>query len=451
MQLDLVLRGQSNAAYLAELDRFAGAGRLVTEVERLLGFDGVNDKVALVYDRDGIGGDTTYPATAFLDEWMDPSPGGGWQAGELERLFLARMEQYVAEGPGDATAMVWLHSEYDSRDPGLSANGYADAVRVDAGLARQVLGRDVPYLFVAAHPYGDGTDTGHQAIRQAMEALAADPAFDARIAARAPDIDADLDNYDGNETTREFGGAHISASDALIIAARIARTAAEEWAAFAKPGSPIALNGGNIPNEGPRVVAASRIDATTVQVDVRHDAAAAFAALDADAAGGLGWSLALPNGTRVAATGAAILDADSLVVTFGAGVPDGAVLDYAYGVGRLGGANGSGQGNAVTDAAGLPIWTPATGIAVSAVMPVPVPVPTPVPLPEPTPAPVPAPTPQPTPVPVPEPTPVPVPASTPVPMPTPVPALDTTTLFREQATVTMTGPGAALVTAANRR
>jgi len=56
-------------------------------------------------------------------------------------------------------------------------------------------------------------------------------------------------------------------------------------------------------------------------------------------------------------------------------------------------------------------------------------------------------------VPVPEPTPVPVPEPTPVPTPTPpvTPALDTTTLFREQATVTMTGPGAAVVTAADGR
>jgi hypothetical protein len=427
LQLDLILRGQSNAAYLAELDAFAGAGRLVTEVERLLGFDGVNDRVTLVYDRDGQGGDTTYPATAFLDEWMDPAPGGGWQAGELEQLFLRRMEQYVADGPGDATALVWLHSEYDSRDAGLSATSLAQAMRVDAGLVRQVLGRDIPYLYVAAHPFGDGTDTGHQAIRQAMETLAADPGFNARIAARAPDLNVDLDNYDGDEKTREFGGAHISASDALIVAGRIARVAAEEFAAYAKPGSPVALAGGNIASDGPQVVAATRLEPTRLQVDVRHDGAAGFAALDADAAAGAGWSALLPNGTRVQATGAAILDADSLAVSFGQALPVGAVLDYAWGIGKLWGADGTGQGHAVTDGSGLPVWTAAAGVVVGNGAPAPVAVPVPAPVPVPVPVPVPAPQPL-------------TPAT-----------IDTTALFREQATVTLVAPDLAVVTTADGR
>ncbi len=446
MQLDLILRGQSNAAYLAELDGFAGAGRLVTEVERLLGFDGVNDRVTLVYDRDGQGGDTAYPATAFLDEWMDPAAGGGWQAGGLEQLFLARMQQYVAEGPGDATAMVWLHSEYDSRDPNLSATSLAQAMRVDAALVRQVLGQDVPYLYVAAHPYGDGTDTGHQAIRQAMESLAADPAFNARIAARAPDLNVDLDNYDGNEATREFGGAHISASDALIIAGRIARVAAEEWAAYAKPGSPLALAGGNIASDGPQVVAATRVDPTTLQVDVRHDGAAGFAALDADAAAGAGWSALLPNGARVQATGAAILDGDSLVVSFGQTLPVGAVLDYAWGIGKLWGADGTGQGHAVMDSSGLPVWTAAQGVAIGNAAPQPA---TPPVVAEPTPAPTPVPAAPPVAA---EPVQTPPVAAEPVPSQPPSPGtLDTTGLFRSQATVTLTGPDAAIVTTADGR
>lgn len=443
LQLDLILRGQSNAAYLAELDGFAGAGRLVTEVERLLGFDGVNDRVTLVYDRDGQGGDTTYPATAFLDEWMDPTAAGGWQAGELERLFLDRMEQYRADGPGDATAMVWLHSEYDSRDPNLSAASLAEAMRVDAALVRATLGRDIPYLYVAAHPYGDGTDTGHQAIRQAMETLAADPAFNARIAARAPDLNVDLDNYDGNEATREYGGAHISASDALIIASRIARAAAEEWAAYAKPGSPVALAGGNIASDGPQVVAATLLDATRLQVDVRHDGTSGFLALDADAASGVGWSARLADGTLVAATGATILDADSLVVSFGQALPAGAVLDYAYGIGKLWGASGTGQGHAVMDSSGLPVWTAAQGVAIGTAAP-PV-VAEPAPSPEPAPA---------TPPPVvlePAPIPAPAPAPPPAALTPPTPVIDTTALFRDQVTVTITAPETALVTTADGR
>ena len=89
-----------------------------------------------------------------------------------------------------------------------------------------------------------------------MEALAADPAFNARIAARALDINAARDDLDGNYPTAEYGGAHISTEDALLIALRSAKTIAEDWSAYAKPGSPVWLAGGDIPDVGPRVAAA---------------------------------------------------------------------------------------------------------------------------------------------------------------------------------------------------
>ncbi len=365
MQLDIILRGQSNAILLAELERGAAAGRLVQEVERLLGFDGVKDRVTLLHDRDGQGGDTMYSGTAFLGEWMARSQAG-WAAGPLEQGFLARMGQYRAEGMGDATAILWMHSEYDSRDPNLLTADWTAAVRTDAALTRQALGRDAPYLFVAAHPYGDGTDAGHQAIRAGMEALDADPRFDAAIVARAPDTDIALDDLDGNPATTEYGFAHITAGDAMLIATRAARGVAEEWAAYAKPGSPVALARGDIASDGPMVVAASAAGPGQLQVDVRHDGTGGFLPLSAGAAKGLGWSLALPDGRRIEATGAAVLDADSLVVGFGQAVPAGAVLHYAWGIGRTAEPGGPGAGNAVLDSAALPAWTPAAGIAVGA-------------------------------------------------------------------------------------
>lgn len=364
MQLDIILRGQSNAAYLAELEGGAAARTLVQEVQQLLGFDGVSDSVRLVYDRDGKGGDTAYPGTAFLNEWMEPNGQGGWRAGEYEQGFLDRMAEYRAGGMGTASAVVWLHSEYDSRDPNLSTADWISAVRTDAALVRQTLGRDVPYLFVSAHPYGDGTDTGHQAIRAGMEGLAADPGFNAAIAARAPDIDGSLDNLDGNPSTAEFGGAHINPYDAKLIAARLARSVAEEFAAYAKPGSAVASSGGNIASEGPEVVAARAAGRNALQVDVVHDGAAGFLPLNEGAADGLGWSARLADGRRVEATGARILDADSLVVTFGEAVPTGAVLDYAWGIGRIAEPGGPGLGNAVMDETYLSVWTPAGGVAV---------------------------------------------------------------------------------------
>jgi hypothetical protein len=364
LQLDIILRGQSNAAYLAELDGGA-AGRVLTQqVEQLLGFDGISDRVRLVYDRDEQGGDTVYPGTSFLGEWMVPNGSGGWQAGRYESEFLGRLGQYRAEGMGDATAVVWMHSEFDSRDPNLSTADWVSAVRTDAALVRQTLGRDVPYLFVAAHPYGDGTDGGHQAIRAGMERLVADPGFDGRIAARAPDLDVSLDDLDGNPSTAEFGAAHINAYDARLIAARVARNVAEEFAGYAKPGSAVAIAGGNIASDGPRVVAATPLDGGRLQVDVAHDGTSGFVELNDVASRGVGWTALLADGRRIEATGAAVLDADSLVVTFGQAVPNGAVLDYAWGIGRIADPGGPGLGNAVMDPTYLSVWTPAQGVAV---------------------------------------------------------------------------------------
>ena len=74
------------------------------------------------------------------------------------------------------------------------------------------------------------------------------------------------------------------AAGALIIANRTARFIAEAWSEHAKPGSPVAQAGGDIADEGPEVAAARRTGARTLEVDVDHDGASRFAALDADAA-----------------------------------------------------------------------------------------------------------------------------------------------------------------------
>ena len=367
MLLDIVLRGQSNAAYLAELDGGAALGTLAGQVEGLLGLDGVNDRVQVIYDRDEQGGETVYPATAFLGEWVEKG-AQGWASAEYQQGFLQEMQDYRASGMGDATALLWMHSEYDSRDPNLSAADWAKAVRGDAGLVQATLGREVPYLFVAAHPFGDGTDTGHQAIRAAMEALSVDPSFNARIAARAPDIDASLDDTDGNWSTTDYGGGHIAPIDAQLIANRAARVVAEQWAGYAKPGSVVASQQGDIASDGPQVVMATRIAADAVQVDVRHDGTSGFAPISEGAAGGLGWSLHNADGQVLAATDTAVLDADSLLVRFDSAVPEGAVLHYAYGIGRVAEPNGPGLGNAVMDPTWLPVWTPAQGVAVQDVV-----------------------------------------------------------------------------------
>lgn len=207
-------------------------GRLVSEVQRLLGFDGVTDRVEVLYTQgDDRGSGTARGGTAFLGDWTQPGPEGTWRPAALQSGLL-RSTAELDSPTAAATAVLWLHSEYDSTRADLTPDEWASAVRQDAALLRGALGGDpasVPYHFVSAHPYSDGTHQGHQAIRMGMEALAADPAFHARIAARALDIDASLDDLDGDPRTVEYGGGHITPDDALLIADRAARTIAESW------------------------------------------------------------------------------------------------------------------------------------------------------------------------------------------------------------------------------
>ena len=48
LELQILIRGQSNAIFFTEGDGWAGATRLTSEVQRLLGFDGVTDTVSVM-------------------------------------------------------------------------------------------------------------------------------------------------------------------------------------------------------------------------------------------------------------------------------------------------------------------------------------------------------------------------------------------------------------------
>ena len=369
MELQILIRGQSNAILFAESESYAAIGRLTSEVQRLLGFDGVADTVKVIYDRGGDQRGTAHGGTAFLGEWMQAGPDGAWTQTPLGAGLL-RSAAELNSPAAATTSVLWLHSEYDSANANLDAGQWMAAVRQDATLLRGALGdaaADVPYHFVSAHPYGPGTPQGHQTIRAGMEALAADPAFHARIAARALDIDASLDDLDGDWRTADYGGPHITADDALLIADRAARTIAEEWSGYARPGSPVWLASGDIADTGPRVVAAERTGPDTLRLLVAQDQGGAFAPLDPDAARGLGWTVFGPASAPVDAVSAVVRGPHTIDLAFAGPLPDaGSVLHYGWGYGRLAEDDGPGRGNAITDESGLPIWTPATGVAIDA-------------------------------------------------------------------------------------
>lgn len=375
MNLNILVRGQSNAILMMELDGWAGYGALESEVERLLGFDGVADKVSLIYRPHDLNEGTAFGGTALVGDWLTPRNGDwrqGWDIGAQERAILNAASRLPADQRDDPTAVLWLHSEYDSANRDLTVEQWMAAVRFDAAQLRGALGQGAattPYLFISAMPYW-GTEEGHQAIRLGMERLAADAGFNAAIAARMQDINATTDNWDNNWSTIEYGGGHIDAGDAAQTVLRAARGIAEAFSAYAKPGSAAA---GNIADLGPQVVSAAALGGNELRVDVRHDAAGGFRALDADAAAGVGWSVRGPGGV-VWGTGARIEDGDTLRLSFSGPLPADGVLFYGHGNGRLGGAAGEGRGNAVHDDQGMPIWVAADGLKVGAAVAVPAPV-----------------------------------------------------------------------------
>jgi hypothetical protein len=360
VNLNVLLRGQSNAFLLGLFN----GNTLADRVEALLGFDGVTDTVTLEYQHDTPTGNTVYSGTSFLTQWVSPAPTGGWQVSELEQGLLNYIAGLPAAQKAQPTAVVWLHSEYDSGFPNLNAAYWESAVRYDAAVVRAAFGQSaasLPYLFVSAIPYNGGTGTGHQAIRMGMEELAADPGFNGGIAARIQDADMTWDN------PALFGGSHMSFEDQRITSIRIAASLAEEWAAYAKPGSAVALAGGNIDNLGPQVVAASVSAPNQLMLKVQFDAAGSLAALDPAAAQGVGWTIFGADGRAIdgGAAALAIGTPDTMYVSFNGLIPAGAKLFYGWGYGRLEATNGSGQGHAVYDNAGVPIWVDAHGLAVS--------------------------------------------------------------------------------------
>lgn len=368
MNLNVIMRGQSNAILAMENDGWAGSGALPAEVCRLLGFDGAADTVSLVHDRFDRNASTAFGGSALIGDWLVAKDGDwrqGWTNAFDETSLLNKVGGLPADRRDDPTATLWLHSENDSKRSDLTAEEWTSALRHDAGAVRAALGQGAattPYLFVSAMPYW-GTEQGHDAIRLGMEQLARDASFNGAIAARAQDTDIANDDLDGNWTTRDYGGPHMDPADGMQTLMRAARAIAESFADHAKPGSPVAAAGGRIADAGPQVIHAEIAAPGQLRVDVAHDQAGGFQALDADAAAGVGWTVA-SGGQERHATAVSVVDADTLLVRFDGPVAADGTLFYAHGYGRLAGADGAGRGNAVYDDQGLPIWVQADGLRI---------------------------------------------------------------------------------------
>lgn len=386
MQLNIVLRGQSNAGLLLT---DGAAAKIAMTVEQYLGFDGATNRVSLIATQfQSSGFNTINYGTPFLTQWLAAKNGdwrNGWRNNTLEEGFINALASLPANQKAAPTAVLFVHNEYDSADASLTPAEFESAVEYDMHQVRGTLGQiaaTTPYLFVNI-PYGEGSDTGNQSIKQAQQALADTPSLNASIGARANDLDMNWD-LPNQRIGSFYGDGHMSSSDANILVDRIARSVADQFAAYAQPGSPVALTLGGVADTGPQVVQAQPVTGHPNQVlaTVALDHGARLQPLSSAAALGVGWSL-VDNGSVVNATSAALeANGTQILLTFPASVVvDGTdALYFGYGIGRTAlpytsaQSNGfPGEGNAVYDSDGLPMWSSATGVILGTAISAPVP------------------------------------------------------------------------------
>ena len=371
MELNVLLRRQSNADLLSMSSDWPA---IANTVQQLLGFDGVTNTVTLLaHSNDGANDNTINGGTAFIGDWVDPAASGwqhGWTDDTLENGLLNYINALPAATKAAPTAVVWrLHNEYDSTNASLTTAEWMSAVKFEAQQVRAALGQSaatVPYLFVNAIPYNGSIDTVNQAIKLGMQQLAADPSFNAAVGVQADDLNMDGTYFGANGTPGSYGGGHMSAPDISLVAGRLARAIAETFAQYAQPNSPVA--NGTLDAFGPQAVAAAVVSDTQVLVTAALDDANLSKSLSAEAAGGIGWSI-IDGGVTLNATAAQVTDGAHVLLTFGTTVPlDGtARLYYAWGYGRLGSGSGDpGEGNAIYDTQLMPIFTAASGVALTA-------------------------------------------------------------------------------------
>jgi hypothetical protein len=203
LDLNVLIRGQSNALLFA--DR-GGDDALEQGLEaRLPGVD------VHMLSESRANANTIFSATAFMD----------WDTGGQQDSLLRYVNGLPADIKDNPTATLWMHNEYDQQIAGLTTDAWLREVRADAALVRGALGQGAgttPYEFVPIrYPYGGSFD----AIKAGMEALDADPAFNASISWAAWPLAMDGGPEPGANSS------HMGAADALRLGSDLAVGMAE--------------------------------------------------------------------------------------------------------------------------------------------------------------------------------------------------------------------------------
>jgi autotransporter passenger strand-loop-strand repeat protein len=340
----------------------------------------------------------------------------------LMNAVLTYLAQTVASDPSlstQPTVILDLHNESDSENPFLNTSIWLDALNLEASSIRAVLGQsaaNVPYAFVNAIPFPEEpfapasqaqVDENEQAIRLGMESLSSTPAFNGFIAAQISDVDQDYQALgdgawhlssgstvvNGVTLGAEYNPQNNDLYDDYVLEQRLALSLADEFSASALAGSPVAdqvKNTGSLFDDtGPLVTGAATVAGSPDELLLtvkQFDAATGFeGSLSTDAANGVGWSIRTSatgsNSQLVAtATSATIINSSEVLLTFNTAVPassTGHLLFYGWGGERIApagtpntttdGYNGTtynGEGAAIYDQNGEPIYTNAAGVLI---------------------------------------------------------------------------------------
>lgn len=357
MDLAILIRGQSNAWLFSD---YGAAEAVRAHAETLLGFDRLHDHVRLLGgpNQTERGASALLRATPIAPAWIEHG-----RPGPEEQHLLDMLHSLSPNSRATPTLTLWMHNESDSADPRLTTADWIAAVRRDAQWVRATLGQSpttTPYLFVwIPFDFGGGkaatalVDAGATKIRAGMAALAADPAFNARLAPQTGDLDMDgLGLF--------CGGLHMSRADSRVLVERLARAVADAFRAYSKQGSPEAA--GPLA-AGPAAVAATLADPAAGRIDVALAVPDRLAPLSAAAAAGAGWVWHGDNGavrvpSRVTVAG------DRLALAFGPHLTPPGHLFYGWGHGRIAIGDGCGRAAAIADTDGLALTAPLAGLDV---------------------------------------------------------------------------------------
>lgn len=238
MELNLLLRGQSNA------ELFAATGGAQALVDKLEAATGIQVHLLAAYETGG--NNSIYAGTEFLTQWMN-----GTQAGPLEQSLL----NYIQSQPGDIkdnpTLELWMHNESDQKlSDSFSGVDWKAVYEANHALVEQAFGHAVTTEFVPIR-YNWGN---------------IGPILDGMKAAIADGQAAGIDMSAYNLAKMDYSGTpnteHMGAGDAAVIADALAKDLVplvQQIAAGAAPASvpaaaappaaaPAALEAGNGPD-----------------------------------------------------------------------------------------------------------------------------------------------------------------------------------------------------------